>query len=436
MSPPKIRRQIACETAWLIHSQVESDLSVARHRAAHRLTAGNYDDRDLPSDREVRDELQALARMHNSPLVRERLTQLRSAAKQLLTTLARFTPRLTGEVLEGTVSEQPTIEIELLAEGPLHVIRALALEGTQYRFEKVPLREMPTEGYAERLVVPSVRDVLHCKTDLADYELDELADVPLVITMKLGATQRDHNEAKAGDDPRRATRGELEELVAREYRGVRQPPNLESQPLERFVLYRSLLLPLENVQQPPRLHPEGDALYHSLQVFQLVREQASYDEELQLAALLHDVGKAIDAVDPRGAALAALAGQITERTHWLIEHLSEAEMVLSGEIGMRAHRRLKESEDYDDLMLLARANRAGRKSGVEVCDLDEALVFIQLLAADNEAEDEEADDDEFEDDDALGFAEDIDESASDEFSPDDDAAGEEDADDSDDAWSR
>ena len=42
---------------------------------------------------------------------------------------------------------------------------------------------------------------------------------------------------------------------------------------DRFLQYRSLLLPLETVTQSPERHPEGDALYHSLQVFALAREE-------------------------------------------------------------------------------------------------------------------------------------------------------------------
>src|SRR5207245_9499491 len=81
-----------------------------------------------------------------------------------------------------------------------------------------------------------------------------------------------------------------------------------------------LLLPLECVRQPREWHPEGDALYHSLQVFQLARDVRPYDEEFLLAALLHDVGKAVDPQDHVTAGVEALRGSVTERTLWLIEH--------------------------------------------------------------------------------------------------------------------
>ena len=90
--------------------------------------------------------------------------------------------------------------------------------------------------------------------------------------------------------------------------------------VDRFQIYEMLLLPLEQVKENPAYHPEGDALYHSLQVFELARAELPYDEEFLLAALLHDVGKAIDRREHVAAALESLEGFITPRTAWLIEH--------------------------------------------------------------------------------------------------------------------
>ncbi|MEX0977247.1 MAG: HD domain-containing protein, partial [Pirellulales bacterium] len=131
--------------------------------------------------------------------------------------------------------------------------------------------------------------------------------------------------------------------------------------------------------------PEGDALYHSLQVFDLARDALPYDEEFQLAALLHDVGKAIDPREHVAAALEALDGTITERTAWLIEHHSQAQSLFDGTLGIRARRRLEESEDFDDLVLLGDCDRAGRKQGVQVPDVAEALEHLRDLSGSNEA---------------------------------------------------
>jgi hypothetical protein len=151
---------------------------------------------------------------------------------------------------------------------------------------------------------------------------------------------------------------------------------------DRFARYQLLLVPLEGVKLNPKEHPEGDALYHSLQVFDLVRDAIPYDEELQLAALLHEVGRAIDPKDPVTATLESLEGYITERTAWFIEHHQEAAAFREGTLGARSRRRLEASEDFDDLMLLDRCDRQGRVRGATVPEIEDALAHLRELAAD------------------------------------------------------
>ncbi len=153
--------------------------------------------------------------------------------------------------------------------------------------------------------------------------------------------------------------------------------------IDRFTLFRMLLEPLGGVKQSPKYHPEGDALYHSLQVFELARDERPYDEELLLAALLHDVGKAIDPSDHVGTALEALEGSISERTAWLIEHHMEAQAYRDGTLGHRARIRLQASEYFDDLLLLHELDRRGRVRGAFVCELDEALDYIRGMNSDD-----------------------------------------------------
>ena len=150
--------------------------------------------------------------------------------------------------------------------------------------------------------------------------------------------------------------------------------------VDRFQIYEMLLLPLERVKESPAYHPEGDALYHSLQVFELARAELPYDEEFLLAALLHDVGKAIDPGDHVAAALESLEGFITPRTAWLIGHHMEAQALWDGKLGARARHRLEASESFDELTLLARLDRAGRRSGVAVEDVQDALAYVRELA--------------------------------------------------------
>jgi len=165
---------------------------------------------------------------------------------------------------------------------------------------------------------------------------------------------------------------------------VREMPEDE----DRLGYYRALLEPLARVTQDPGSHPEGDVLYHSLQVFELAREARPWDEEFLLAALLHDVGKGIDPRDHINAGLAVLKGNVPERTLWLIENHGTAQKIMTGTIGIRARRRISRHEDSEELEILADCDRRGRVCGRRVGTVDEALDFIRALSESNEFGDE------------------------------------------------
>jgi len=149
--------------------------------------------------------------------------------------------------------------------------------------------------------------------------------------------------------------------------------------IDRFAIYKMRLLPLETIKQNPKLHPEGDVLYHSLQVFELAREARPYDEEFLLAALLHDVGKAIDPQDHFGAAVRALRGAVTDRTLWLIEHHMDLVSGRDRPIPPRLKRELEASEYFEDLKLLRELDDAGRVPGMHVETVDEVLAYLRGL---------------------------------------------------------
>ena len=156
-------------------------------------------------------------------------------------------------------------------------------------------------------------------------------------------------------------------------------PHAMADHLDRFAIYRLRLAPLEAVKQNPKYHPEGDALYHSLQVFERAREVRPYDEEFLLAALLHDVGKAIDAPDHVAAAVDSLRGAVPERTLWLIEHHMDLLAGRDRNLNARARQALEESEYLDDLKLLREVDNAGRVPGTPVGTVEEALAYLKGL---------------------------------------------------------
>lgn len=149
--------------------------------------------------------------------------------------------------------------------------------------------------------------------------------------------------------------------------------------LDRFTVYRMRLQPLESIKQNPKYHPEGDALYHSLQVFHLARDARPYDEEFLLAALLHDVGKAVDPSDHARAGAELLRGAVTERTLWLIGHHMDLLVARERSLSARARRELESSEFLDDLKLLRELDEAARIPGAVVETLDQVLAYLRGL---------------------------------------------------------
>jgi hypothetical protein len=151
-------------------------------------------------------------------------------------------------------------------------------------------------------------------------------------------------------------------------------------PEDRFEHYLALLMPLDRVIQSVDTHPEGDVLYHSLQVFELSHQTHPWDEELLTAALMHDIGKGIDPRDSHQAGLNALGGFITPRTRWLIENLPLVHRIFEGTLGGRAKRRLATSESWEELDVLAAHDREGRVPGRSVRAPEGAIDVLRTLS--------------------------------------------------------
>ncbi len=137
-----------------------------------------------------------------------------------------------------------------------------------------------------------------------------------------------------------------------------------------------LLESLDGVRQSPRYHPEGDALFHSLQVFDLARA-ASTDRGLWAAALLHDVGKALGSAGHAASGADLLDGLVAPRVVWLVRHhldLLEAPAATK--------RTLRGTHALGDLRLLRGWDVGGRKPGAHVSALDDALAILLEGGAD------------------------------------------------------
>jgi hypothetical protein len=129
-----------------------------------------------------------------------------------------------------------------------------------------------------------------------------------------------------------------------------------------------LLYALDGVAQDRAYHPEGDALFHSLQVFEHAR-RSSDDRALWAAALLHDVGKAGGGRDHDKLGAELLEGLIAPRVVWLVRH--HLDLLRAPGVTRRRLRRFPAA--LADLERLRRWDVAGRDPRALVLSPDEAL---------------------------------------------------------------
>lgn len=350
MAKPKLRESIAAEAARLMLRGKEREYAAARKRAARWLSRRKVLAEDLPSNAEIESQLYALSGLFAEEQQRTAIASMRQAAWELMQVLEPFDPRLSGPAVEGPVMTGAEILLRTRTGTPDEVAAALDSAGHRVRIAQ-------NEETAE--------------AEAAAVRLTHR--YPCVVIA--GADPQDGPELDAPA---------LEELM--EPDEVSPQPELGEEELaaeddyhpDTFPLLRMMLERLRNVKLDPVRHPEGDALYHSLQVYVLGLQESPYDEEFLLACLLHDVGLAIDRRNPVAAAVEALRGVVTERTCFLIEHRQAARDYLR--IG-RISKSLRKGEHFDDLVLLAQCDLSGRVPGAVVPTLDEALAEIEGLSS-------------------------------------------------------
>ena len=359
----KLRRQIAFEAARLMYQRQESEYYQAKMKAGRRICRGWVKDKDLPSNAEIRDEIQKLAHLLEGEQRLDRLQQMRVAALRMMKLMSKFRPKLIGSVLTGHIRNGSDVDLHLFSNSFEAILAELDFHGLQYDTE---IKRVLKHG--ERQVYRHVHVFENHEFEFTVYPED-----------KLGYVFKSSITGKAIE---RASISQLEQLLELEYPDMNLNDALAEadEAIDRFQEFYSLLLALEEVKQHPKYHPEGDALYHSLQVFDLACDERPYDEEFLLAALLHDVGKALDPYAHVESGLEALTGLITERTAWLIAHHMEAHKIADQTIGARARRRLEANENYEDLLLLGECDRGGRCQGVRTTSLEDALDYIRSLA--------------------------------------------------------
>lgn len=363
MPNEKLRRQIVFEAARLMYQRQESEYYRAKMKAARKICRGWVKPGDLPSNREIRDEIQRFAHMYEGDSRHDKLQEMRVEALRIMRLLEKHRPKIIGSTLTGHIRYGSDIDIHVFAASADSIAAALDEEGMDYDIERKRVRK-----FGEERLFTHIKIAERFPIELTLYSPDKVSYV--------------FKSSITGKAMERASLAQFEQFLREEYPTLDLDGALAAAEnnVDRFQIYRSLLIPLEQVKQHKKYHPEGDALYHSLQVFDLACDELPWDEEFLLAALLHDVGKAVDPLDHVAAGIESLADSITPRTVWLIAHHMETHAIQDGTIGARARRRLAQHESYEELLLLGECDRDGRVAGVEATELEDALDYVRDLA--------------------------------------------------------
>jgi hypothetical protein len=369
MSDVKLRMAIALEAARLMYERVESEYFTAKRKAAKRLCRQSVKPEDLPSNAEIREQIQLFARIHEGSRRTENLRDMRLEALRLMRILRPFRPRLIGSVMTGHVRKGSDIDLHVFCDAPALITDLLEQAGCQYDLER---KQVVKHGEARVFTHIHVYDRFNF--ELTVYPEDKAHYV--------------FRSSITGKAIERASIAELEDFLAREYPDLSLDEEIaaaeEASDFDPYPLFRLLLLPLEKVRGSSVYHPEGDVLYHSLQVFEQARDRRPYDVEFLQAALLHDVGKGLDSRNHVEAALEALEGLISERTRFFIAHHMDAHLYRQGKLGARLRRHLESSPDFEDLLLLEECDNEGRVPGAVVGTVDEALHYLRETERENE----------------------------------------------------
>src|SRR5713226_5340676 len=132
MANVKLRQAIALEAARLMYERAESEYYTAKRKAAKRLCRQSVKPEDLPSNAEIRDQIQIFARIHEGEKRTEHLLEMRLEALRLMRLLRAFRPRLIGSVMTGHVRKGSDIDIHVFSDSAALVSETLQREGYQF----------------------------------------------------------------------------------------------------------------------------------------------------------------------------------------------------------------------------------------------------------------------------------------------------------------
>src|ERR671936_729873 len=209
MSNARLRQAIALEAARLMYERHESEYFTAKRKAAKRLCRGSLKPEDLPSNAEIREQIQLFARLHEGERRTQHLREMRLEALRMMRLLRPFRPRLIGSVMTGHVRKGSDIDLHVFCDSPALVADVLEQEGCQYELER---KQVVKHGEARVFTHVHVYDRFN-------FELTVYPEDKAHYVFKSSIT---------GKAIERASIRELEELLAREYPGINLDEELQA----------------------------------------------------------------------------------------------------------------------------------------------------------------------------------------------------------------
>jgi predicted nucleotidyltransferase len=141
-SSKMVRKQVACEAAFLLYSSQEKEYKQAKQRAAETLKT-----RVLPSNFEVAEELDRIAEEREGALRKSLLLRMRGEAQEIMTALRDYSPRLVGSVWRGTVRRNSDIDLLTYSQDVLQVLNELQKQS--FKVKGSEWRSVTKEGRKE-----------------------------------------------------------------------------------------------------------------------------------------------------------------------------------------------------------------------------------------------------------------------------------------------
>src|SRR6058998_2337069 len=198
MANAKLRQAIALEAARLMYDRTESEYFTAKRKAAKRLCRQGAKPEDLPSNAEIREQIQLFARIHEGEGRTRNLRDMRLEALRMMRLLRPFRPRLIGSVMTGHVRKGSDIDLHVFCDSPALVTDLLEQQGCQYDVER---KQVVKHGESRVFTHVHVHDRFN-------FELTVYPEEKAHYVFRSSIT---------GKAIERASIRELEELLAREY---------------------------------------------------------------------------------------------------------------------------------------------------------------------------------------------------------------------------